>query len=119
MQGLRIGPSSIAGRGVFATRAFASGEVIERCATLRVPQAQFEILRQTVLFEYLYGFEDGSGDAAIALGHGSLYNHSHDANADYFKDAQNDAIVITARRAIVEGKEITLEYRSPWLMRQR
>lgn len=116
---LRVGPSAIQGRGVFAVRPFASGELIERCEVLRVPAADLDAVQSTELRHYLFSCDDGSGDVAIALGHGSFYNHSDDANAAYEKDAVNNLIVFTARRPIPEGQEITVTYRRPWLLPAR
>ena len=119
MADIRVGTSTIAGRGVFATRDFAPGDLIEECPVIRLPQPQLEAIRETVLWDYIFGFEDGSGDFAVALGFGSLYNHSDDANADYMKNSASNTITITARRRISAGDEITLGYERPWLMRNR
>jgi uncharacterized protein len=115
-ESLRSGPSGISGRGVFAARPFRSGELIERCEVLRIPGAHVEAVQQTVLRDYLFSCDDGSGDVAIALGHGSLYNHSDSANAGYEKDARNNLIIITAGRDIAEGEEITVSYLRVHLM---
>ena len=83
---------------------------------LRVPAAQLAAVQQTVLGEYLFSCDDGSGDVAIALGYGSLYNHSDDANAEYTKDAQSNTIAFTARRDISPGEEVTVTYLRASLM---
>jgi SET domain-containing protein len=114
--GLRAGPSEISGRGVFAERSFKTGELVERCAVLRVPTAEVELVQRTVLRDYLFSLDDGSGDVAIALGYGSLYNHSDDPNAEYFKDAARNEIAITATRNIAVGDEVTVAYQRVWLM---
>ncbi len=116
MNRLRVGPSLISGRGVFAERPFASGELVERCEVLRIPASQLEAVQQTVLSHYLFSCDDGSGDVSIALGYGSVYNHSDDANAEYVKDGQINLIVITARRGIAAGEEVTVTYQRVWLM---
>jgi SET domain-containing protein len=116
MTGLYIGPSSISGRGVYAERRFRAGELVERCEVLRIPAAQLAAVQQTVLSDYLFSCDDKSGDVSIALGYGSLYNHSDDANAEYVKDAQNNMIAITARRDIAPGEELTVTYQRFWLL---
>ena len=68
------------GRGVFARRAIPKGEVFETCPVLVVPAAAIE--------DYSAGFgpfvfEWGEGKVALALGFGSLYNHSYRPNARY------------------------------------
>jgi SET domain-containing protein len=115
-EGLHVAPSTISGRGVFAARRFAPGELIEQCEVLRVPATEVELVQRTVLRDYLFSCDDGSGDVAIALGLGSLYNHSDDANAEYAKDAANNLVTITARRDIAIGDEVTVPYQRVWLM---
>jgi SET domain-containing protein len=46
---------------------------------------------------------------ALALGYGSLYNHSYRPNARYDDDAQA-AMVFLALRSIAAGEEITINY---------
>jgi len=116
MQGLRVDTSGISGRGVFATRSFAAGEVLERCEVIRIRSAELDAVQQTELRSYLFSWDDGTGDVAIALGFGSLYNHSDDANATYEKDAVRNVITFTARRDIAAGEEVTVEYLRAWLM---
>jgi len=116
MTGLHVAPSSLSGRGVFADRPFRAGELVECCEVLRVPAAHLAAVQQTVLREYLFSCDDGSGDVAIALGYGSLYNHSDDANAEYTKDAQRNTIAFTALRDIAPGEEVTVTYLRVWLL---
>ena len=80
MTGVEIRPPALHGLGVFATRAFAAGEVIERCPMVVVPAAECPLLDETNLYNYYFTWQDQA--AAIALGYGSLYNHSpHPARA--------------------------------------
>ena len=46
----------------------------------------------------------------IALGFGSLYNHTVWSNADFILDLENETIDIVALRDIAAGEEITLNY---------
>ena len=83
---------------------------------LRIPAADVEAVQQTVVRDYLFSCDDGTGDVAVALGHGSLYNHSDEANARYVKDAGNNLIIFTAQRDIAAGEEITVAYLRVHLM---
>lgn len=74
MDGLEIRVPGIHGRGVFATRAFATGCTVERCPVVVVPAAERHLLDSTNLFNYYFHWEGNA--AAIVLGYGSLYNHS-------------------------------------------
>lgn len=104
---VRVGRSAIHGTGVFATRRFESGEVIERCPVLVLSGADADAVVDTVLGNYVYEWETGY---ALALGYGSLYNHSHQPSARYEMDYETDEIHVVARRRIPSGEEITISY---------
>lgn len=55
---------------------------------------------------YVFGW--GDGRTALALGYGSLYNHSYDPNATTLETT--DELVITATRDIAQGDEILINY---------
>jgi uncharacterized protein len=96
------------GRGVFAVRRFRKGELVERCPILRVSARDRALLDRTGLRGYVYRRRRGAG--AIALGLGSLYNHSAEPNAEYELDLDDETFVFRARRAIAAGEEITISY---------
>jgi SET domain-containing protein len=102
-----VGASSIHGRGIFATDAIAAGDIIEVCPVIRIPAGQRDLIDKTLLFEYYF---DWDGDAGLALGLGSLYNHSGTPNAEYLKDAAMDLVTVRAIAAISPGDEITFAY---------
>ena len=56
-----------------------------------------------------YCFEWGRGTVAVALGYGSLYNHSYQPNARY-DDESGQAKVFRAIRDIAPGEEIVVNY---------
>ena len=47
---------------------------------------------------------------ALALGHGSIYNHAVHANCDFLLDMEYETINIFAVRNIPAGEEITINY---------
>ena len=102
-----LAPSTIAGRGVFATKAFACGELIEVCPVIVIPADQRPDIDKTALYSYYYGWGD---DAALAQGLGNFYNHSYMPNAVYDKDITNSNVVIRAIQDIAAGEEITVNY---------
>jgi SET domain-containing protein len=103
-------PSPVHGLGVFATEPIAVGEIIERCPVLRIPAAQLENLDATLLYEYYFAWD---GDGGVALGFGSLYNHSSEPNAEYHKELEANVVVVRALTAIAAGEEITFCYGGP------
>lgn len=95
------------GFGVFSTRFIAAGEVFDEVPVLIIPVQEWEHIEKTILFNYCYGWGD---DAAVALGVGSLYNHSFNSNAKYTKIYETKRICYTALRNIDPGEEITINY---------
>ena len=96
------------GRGVFACRPIRKGEVIERVPVLVLPAAEVE---EDAGWEGLVGycFVWGRGTLALALGYGSLYNHSYRPNARY-EDEGRQTKLFRALRRIEPGEEITVNY---------
>lgn len=92
------------GRGVFAREAISKGTVIEIVPLLVVKQE--DILCST-LMDYVYCWTENT--VALALGYGSLYNHSYKPNARY-DDLGQQRKSFTAIRDIAAGEEITINY---------
>ena len=96
------------GRGVFARRLIRQGEVIERLPMLVLTAEEFEdCWAGTSLANYCFAW--GRGMMALALGYGSLYNHSFRPNARY-DDVGPQTKEFTAMRDIAPGEEITVNY---------
>ena len=98
------------GRGVFACRDFAPGELIERTPVIVITPADWPSVAPTVVADYVFNFGPEKDHAAIALGLGSLYNHSYSPNARYLKDWERREIRFVAVQAIRAGEEITVNY---------
>ncbi|MCR9202474.1 MAG: SET domain-containing protein [Planctomycetaceae bacterium] len=96
------------GRGVFACKFIPAGTEFEKVPVLVFPSE--EVLTGEVgdvLADYV--FEWGKGTVALALGFGSIYNHSYSPNARY-DDVGRMTKVYTALRDIQPGEEITINY---------
>ena len=96
------------GRGVFARRFVAAGTIIERVPMLVFPDSEIHN-EDGATSLYHYCFEWGEGTVALALGYGSIYNHSYSPNARYDDIAQRTKIY-TAIKDIQPGEEITINY---------
>lgn len=94
------------GRGVFARQFIPEGTVFERVPVLVIPED--EVLEQPGVLSH-YVFEWGRGTVALALGFGSMYNHSFSPNARY-DDVGRLTKIFTALRDISAGEEITINY---------
>ena len=96
------------GRGVFATRRFAKGQLIESCPTVEVPDA--DVVGR--LDDYVYtSIKDG--DVLLVLGYGMLYNHSANPNVEYLQDDPS-ILSFLALRTVQPGEELTIDYGDKW-----
>lgn len=95
-EGLRVGPSAKIpeARGVFALKDFRRGDVVERCPVVR--QSEGDIGGN--LTDYVFGL--GDGEVGVAMGYGSMYNHSANPHLTYSFDPKWDELVFKARRPI-------------------
>ncbi|HMF56032.1 MAG TPA: SET domain-containing protein [Pyrinomonadaceae bacterium] len=107
---LEVRSTSEKGRGVFACTGFTRGEVIEVSPVIVIPAEQWHHIEPTVLALYIFNFGPQGEHAAIALGFGSLYNHSFSPNAEYVKSWEERLIRFIALRDIEAGEEITVNY---------
>jgi len=96
------------GRGVFARRPIEKGEIIERVPVIVLPVEQVgdDPGRHDLA---AYVFEWGRRTVALALGYGSLYNHSYEPNARYENLGVRTKLFV-ALREIAAGEEITVNY---------
>ncbi len=102
---------SARGRGVFAARAFAAGELVES-APVVLCNGRFEALPaelRALLFDWAHLAGARSGHA-LALGYGSLYNHDNPANLRYEAESQRHRLRFVAARDIAVGEELTINY---------
>jgi uncharacterized protein len=96
------------GRGVFARRSIHHGELIERVpvVVLKINDVK-DSEGWTGLAAYCFHWTKGT--LALALGYGSLYNHSYRPNARY-DDLEGQIKEFIAIRNIEPGEEITVNY---------
>ena len=96
------------GRGVFALCDISEGTEIERVPVLVLEvKALYDNEHDSRLLNYV--FEWGNNTVALALGYGSLYNHSFKPNARY-DDVGQATKVYSAIRDIESGEETTINY---------
>ena len=96
------------GRGVFARRLIKKGEVVEKVPMIVMTAKEYEEdLSGSRLSNYCFAW--GRDQVALALGYGSIYNHSFSPNARY-EDVGPQTKVFVAMRVIEPGEEITVNY---------
>ena len=107
------------GRGVFARRDIAAGTLIERSPVLLIRKAQVFADDPDApspgpdVSWYVFDWS-GHADGAyvgLAMGYGSIYNHSADPNADW-TPAVPDTLLFHATRDIPAGAEVFISYLS-------
>jgi hypothetical protein len=97
------------GRGVFAGWPFRARELIEVCPVLVLPPGTEE--KDLVgLGAYVFVWGAAEDRLAIALGYGSLYNHSADPNAEFEHRHGRREIAFRATRDIGAGDQILIDY---------
>ena len=108
--GLYVAPIGEKGRGVFTAVDLKKGDMIEVCQVIELPPCELPIIHKTTLHDYYFLWGEHHDRCAIALGFGSLYNHSDHSNASFLLDLVNDTLDLFAVRDIKMGEEITINY---------
>lgn len=100
----KIKIDSVKGRGVYAKHLFRKGSLVEKCHLIIFDIKDLKGILEGYVFEY------SKTKVALALGNGSLYNHSDNANAVCTIDYQKNLLEVKTKRAIKPGEEITIDY---------
>jgi len=108
--GLYIAETAHKGRGVFTSQDLANGDLIEICPIIKIQSGNLKAIDQTNFYNYYFLWEQEDYEACIALGYGSIYNHSDTPNATVIMDYSDDTIRIEACRTIRSGDEILIDY---------
>jgi SET domain-containing protein len=98
------------GRGVYAKVDIKKNEVIERAPIIEIPEHDAANLNKSILVTYFFYFGKNKQRQAIALGFGSLYNHSHKPNAIYKIKQTENRIDFIALKDIKKDDEILINY---------
>ncbi len=114
------------GRGVFTSKDIKKGTVIEICPTIVFGVNDRKLVNDTFLYEYYFEWGITGRKGAVALGFGSLYNHSYTPNARYYPDFDLNILEFQSIKNIKAGEEITVNYnydpdndKTVWLERDK
>ena len=105
--------SSIHGRGVFAQKTIKIGDIIEECPIIKMKLQEMTVRKQMLLNYYAFMIDEHNEYTGIALGYGSLYNHSDNCNATYYFDKEKELMIFEAIQSIGKNQEITINYLGP------
>jgi SET domain-containing protein len=102
---------TIKGRGAFAKRDFAEGDIVEQAPVIILlrPFEQLPPRLKTIVFNW-GNLANTTPSHALSLGFGSLYNHDNPANLRYEAAPDQEAINYIAVRAIKKDEELTINY---------
>ncbi|CDN90114.1 SET domain protein [Hydrogenophaga intermedia] len=99
------------GRGVFAARSIKAGETVESCPVLLLDIAKFSMPQCIASRVFAWGDLTGEGlQSGLALGWGSMYNHSNPANMRFVADPVAGLLNFLAARDIEADEELTINY---------
>lgn len=107
---LLVKKSSIQGYGVFADQDITPNTVIEECYLLETEG------RDVHLANYVFGCDQKT---LLALGYGSIYNHSLRPNATHQVDPVLSIMTLKANCFIKRGEEIFITYGKEWFSVRR
>jgi len=110
--GLFILKTDEKGRGVYTSIPIGVKDTIESAPVVVLSESERKVIHDTRLHDYYFLWGQAQNGAAIALGYGSLYNHSSTPNADFILDYDHDTIDFVAIKPIEAGDEITINYSS-------
>ena len=119
---VEIRRSPVHGYGIFAKALIEAEEPIEECRLLKLAyRANYN--HDPVLKDYVWaGKDDGEqtklhgNTQYIALGFGSLYNHSDQPNTIQHLNFETEVMTVKARQAIQKDEEIFLNYGKKYFM---
>lgn len=97
-------------RGVFAKAFIKKGTIIEVCPILSISTHDTAEISEESLVTYMFYFGKKKEKSLIALGFGSLYNHSPKNNAIYQIEPKEKIITFIAAKDIKKDEEIAINY---------
>lgn len=110
--GLFVMHTESKGRGVFTALPILKGDLVESAPVIILSEEDRVALHNTGLHDYYFLWGQAQKACAIALGYGSLYNHSRKSNLEFTLVYGEDCIEFHASRDIEAGEELLINYAS-------
>jgi len=107
---LYVAESPLGGRGVYCGVDIPAESLIEICPVILIPRKNIPLVDKTVFHDYYFEWGENFKEGALALGFGSLYNHSAKPNAYYEADYEEGLLFVKALKKIKAGQEICFNY---------
>lgn len=97
------------GRGIMAERHFKDGDIIEETPVVIIDRQENHDINHCILNLYRFAWI-GHDESCLALGIGSLFNHSFEHNVTYDSDPINKTMVFKAKGNIRKGQQLFINY---------
>lgn len=105
---LKVKKTRNLGRGVFTTTSIKKGQQVELSPLVVIEKPKdSKIIENTNLGRYTYAYKKTS---AIALGLGSLFNHSGKPNLEWKILEKSSEVLFWADRDIAAGEQLFINY---------
>jgi len=96
------------GRGVFTQETIRAGRLVHSADLIMIPASEAKLIEKTILDRYVY--DAGRGQLCLALGLGSLFNHSTSPNLKAELDFKNKLIRFYAIELIPAKTQLLIDY---------
>jgi SET domain-containing protein len=107
---LVIAPSEKRGRGVFTTEPIAAETTVEISPVIVLTSDERIAAEKTLLYYYIFEWDEESSAGALGLGYISMYNHSYHSNCKYEMDFDTQTMEIITVKDILKGEELFINY---------
>ncbi len=111
---LHVKTSGSRGRGVFTKEAIRPGTIIEISPVVVLPIKEVGNILKTKMANYVFQWGNSGRKIGVALGWGSLYNHSYSSNCQYNTNINKSTLIIRTVRSIKKGEELFVNYNCAW-----
>jgi len=100
-----------AGYGVFCNKDLQAGEIVEVAPFIEVPRS-IVYAADNILWKYVFTSHLDPRNVVLALGFGSMYNHSSKPNVAHFVSERDPKRLLTFRAisSVPAGSELYLDY---------
>jgi len=97
-----------AGRGVFASRNYKKGDIIEVCPF--IIENNYDTIKDSIINDYIWDHDIDNNKSIIVFGLCSMYNHESDSNVEGEQDIKNNNMIFRSIKNIKKGEEMTHDY---------
>lgn len=96
------------GRGLYANKNIKKGEIVEVSPVLIIDRDDAKRISDTIVNVYV--FEWNRQNSALALGNGSLFNHSKKSNVSYMNSFSTKEVIFISNKEIKKGQQLFINY---------